>query len=517
VGAEVRGNYCTWNPLDTSGTTLSNGNLDAVSTGAGGISKGTFAVSSGKWYWEVTKNANNTSIGIALATVAPTTSYVGNGQTWSYYSVNGQIYTNGSGTSYGASYANGDVIGIALDLDNDTLTFYKNGVSQGTAVTGLTGTYVPAVGNDQNGPSVSANFGQRSWAYQAPSGFKALNTANLPAPLVTKPSEYMDAVTYTGTGSARSITGLEFSPDLVWIKKRSGTSDHNLQDVIRGVTHPLYSNLTNAQGTFTQAITAFNSDGFSLGTGGDVNGSSATYVAWCFDAGSSTVTNTQGSITGTVSVRASATAGFSVVTYTGDNTNTTVGHGLGAAPSLIICKSRNAADDWNVYHASVGNDKVIQLNSTGAAFTNSTWNDTTPTSTVFSIGTGTGTNVSGRTYVAYCFAPVAGYSSFGSYTGNGSADGPFVFLNFRARWIMFKRVAAADPWIMYDTARSQYNQLAVDLAANDSRAEAATSAVLDITSNGFKLRNSGTIFNQSGSQYIYCAFAESPFQYARAR
>jgi hypothetical protein len=330
----------------------------------------------------------------------------------------------------------------------------------------------------------------------------------------------MDVKLYTGNGSTQTISGLGFSPDLVWIKIRSGINDHKWTDTVRGATNYLESNNTGAEATQAGGVTAFNSDGFDVGNGSAYNSNNDTYAAWTWDAGSSTVTNNDGSITS--SVRANPSAGFSIVTYTGNGSaGATIGHGLNAAPAMIIVKCRNVARNWTVGHQGIASDPwtdYLMLNSTAAAADlNTVWNDTAPTSTVFTVGTANGVNANTETHVAYCFAPVDGYSSFGSYTGNGSADGPFVFLNFRARWIMFKRVAAADPWIMYDTARSQYNQLAVDLAANDSRAEGATTAVLDITSNGFKLRNSGTIFNQSGSQYIYCAFAENPFKVARAR
>ena len=522
VGNEVRGNYCTWNPLDTSGTTLSNGNLDAVSNGPGGISKGTFAVSSGKWYWEVTKNANNTSIGIALSTIAPTIAYVGNGQTWSYYSLNGFLYTNGSGSAYGATYANGDVVGIALDLDNDTLTFYKNGVSQGTAATGLTGTYTPAFGNDQSGPSVSANFGQRAFAYQTPgtnrpaATFKALCDTNLPAPLTAKPNTVMDVKLYTGNGSTQTISGLAFSPDLVWLKSRSsGGYAHRLNDTVREATKELYSNLTSAEFTDASGLTAFNSDGFSVGSTPGYNENTGTYVAWAWDAGTSTVSNTAGSITS--QVRANATAGFSVITYTGTGASATVGHGLGVAPSLIIARPRDATSNWIVYHASEGAGKFLRLNTTGASTTDSSaWNNTTPTSTVYSVGNNAA-NGSGLSVIAYCFSPVVGYSSMGSYVGNGSADGPFVYTGFRPRWILIKWTTATEWWWIFDTARDTYNASGLYLGANAPNAENDLRGTypIDILSNGFKIRNA--TYPNGSQTAIYAAFAEAPFQYARAR
>ena len=532
VGGEVRGNYATLNPLDTSLTTLSNGNLDAVSTGGvGGISKGTFALSSGKWYWEVTNNNGNTSIGIALASVAPTISYLGIGQTWSYYTVNGNIYTNGTSYSYGATYGAGAVIGIALDLDNDTLTFYKNGVSQGVAATGLTGTYTPACGNDQASVSYTFNFGQRAFAYPV-SGYKALVDTNLGAPLVAKPNTLFDVVKYDGTGAAQTITGLAFNPDFLWIKNRNFSGyNHHLTDAVRGVTKRLKSNTTGSELTSTDQVTAYNSNGFSLGADSagpgdlEVNQNTGTYVAWAWDAGTSTdPSNQAGSITS--QVRANVSAGFSVVTYTGTGANATVGHGLGVAPGLIIVKQRSTAasnGNWAVQHQSLGATKNLILNSTAAADGPDAgyWNSTSPTSSVFSVGTYEVTNRSTATYVAYCFAPVVGYSSFGSYTGNGLADGPFVYTGFRPRWVMIKRTdAGGENWRIVDTVRGPYNVFGVEeLYPNSSAAENSPGTVnfIDALSNGFKLRNTSSGVNASGGTYIYAAFAESPFQFSRAR
>ena len=282
---------------------------------------------------------------------------------------------------------------------------------------------------NNSGDSASLNFGQRPFAYTAPSGFKALCTTNLPEPTIADGSTAMDVALYTGNGSTQTISGLNFSPDLVWIKNRAnGLTAHRLCDTVRGATKEIYSNETDAEATDANGLTAFTSDGFSVGSSGGVNGSSNGIVAWTWDAGSSTVTNTEGSITS--QVRANASAGFSVLTWTGQTAAGTIGHGLGVAPSLIICKARSNAQSWGVYHKDTGINNYLLLDSTGASTAYSgIWGSSAPTSTVFGVPGNVGLNNNNTwTYVAYCFAPVAGYSSFGSYTGNGSAtDGPFVF------------------------------------------------------------------------------------------
>jgi hypothetical protein len=275
-------------------------------------------------------------------------------------------------------------------------------------------------------------------------------------------------------------------------------------------------------------LSAFNSDGFSVASG-TVNGTytnlnSSTYVAWAFDGGSTTSSNTQGSITS--SVRANATAGFSVVTYTGNATaGATVGHGLGVAPGMIIIKNRDDGGSyWVTYHSALGGTKALALNLTDAVLTNSLpFNNTNPTSTVFTVGAGGAfsysNNQSGEAHVAYCFAPVVGYSAMGSYVGNGSSDGSFIYTGHRSRWIMIKATSVAnESWIIIDTARSTYNVVDAFLRADTSGAEFSSSLrYVDILSNGFKLRASGAEVNGSGTTYVYASFAESPFNYARAR
>jgi SPRY domain len=530
AGGTTTGNYCTLNPLKIgSAVTLSNGNLDSAgTTTTWNTQTGTIYVSSGKWYAEVLVNASNgsgTRVGVGIASNAVAQgNYLGSDSYgYAYYDL-ATKYNNASSSSYGAGYGTGDVIGIALDLNAGTLTFYKNGSSQGTAYSSLSGTFTFAVTQYGSGSGSTLNAGARAFAYTAPSGFKALNTANLPAPVVTKPSTVMDVVLYTGTGSSLTLpyasstpTSIAFTPDLVWIKGRSGATDHALYDAVRDVQKDLVSNSTAAETTQSTGLTAFGTNTFTIGSLAKLNTSSATYAAWCWDAGSSTVTNTQGSITS--SVRANATAGFSIVTYTGTGAAATVGHGLGAAPSLVITKRRNLASNWGVFHRSIGATKFLLLNATNAEQTSaSTWDNTAPTSTVFSVRDATFTNESASyTYVAYCFAPVAGYSAFGSYTGNGSStDGPFVYTGFRPRWVMVKRTDTANSWTIIDSARSTFNEAKAYLLAESSQQEFLTISI-DFCSNGFKLREGLAWGNASGGTYIYAAFAESPFNYARAR
>jgi hypothetical protein len=293
-----------------------------------------------------------------------------------------------------------------------------------------------------------------------------------------------------------------------------------MSDSVRGVPKNLYPNLTNAEDT-TNYLSALTSDGFTVQNAPIVNSNASTYVAWCWDAGGTTdPSNEAGSITS--QVRANASAGFSVVTYTGNGANATVGHGLGVAPQFLVVKARSASgESWIVYHAGAGM-KYGVLNATNAfdSNTGTIWNSTAPTSSVFSLGNNTAVNGNGTTYVCYVFAPVAGYSSFGSYTGNGSAtDGPFVYTGLRPRWILIKRSSATENWMLYDAARSSYNASNDILRADISEAELAdyTAGDIDLLSNGFKLRGTWTGINASGSTYIYAAFAEHPFATSRAR
>jgi hypothetical protein len=329
----------------------------------------------------------------------------------------------------------------------------------------------------------------------------------------------MAAATYTANASTQTISnavnGVSFQPDFVWTKSRAGAYSHELYDVIRGVNTWLQSNSTTAEQSGTLQLTSFNSNGFTLGSNENSNYTNGyAAVAWNWKAGGAGVSNTAGTITSSVS--ANTTAGFSVVTYTGNGSaSQTVGHGLGVAPSLVIFKVRSTTDDWLVYSSTLGANSYLVLDSTAAAGTAAGY-FSGMTSSVIGLGYGASSiNGSGRTFVAYCWAQVAGYSKFGSYTGNASADGPFVYLGFRPRYVMIKNTSTTSDWYIIDTSRNPYNAPALALYADSSTAE-VSSTWWDILSNGFKLRNSAASINGSGNTLIYAAFAENPFKYANA-
>ncbi len=334
---------------------------------------------------------------------------------------------------------------------------------------------------------------------------------------IDNPELYFQTKLYTGNGSSRSITldGSEnMQPDWVWIKNRGGTYASPGFDSVRGTTKFLETNDTTAEQTDSNTLTSFDSNGFSLGSDGNsyVNRSSSpnTYVAWNWKAGGSASSNSNGTITSSVSV--STDAGFSIVTYTGNGTaGATIGHGLGSVPKWIIVKVRNTANEWVVYHTSLGATKFIEMNSSGASQTNSTrFNDTEPTSSVFSVGTAAGLNTNNDTHVAYCFAEKKGYSKFGSYTGNGNADGTFVYTGFKPAWVMRKvATGGTGSWAIYDNKREPGNVMDKELFADSSSAEGSFTQ-MDFLSNGFKFRTSNSAGNGSGQTYVYMAFAESP-------
>jgi len=326
---------------------------------------------------------------------------------------------------------------------------------------------------------------------------------------IDKSSLHFNTLLYSGNSSARSLTGVGFAPSLVWIKERTSTSDHMLFDQPRGVQKYISSNLTNAEQTSAGMLTAFDSDGFSLGSGNDVNDNGQTYVAWNWKAGGAGSANTDGSINSTAT-SANTTAGISIIKYTGTGSAATVGHGLGAVPKTIWIKKTSGSESWGVYHNSIGNTHFLQFNTTGGDSNNDTfWNDTTPTSSVFSIKSDAGVNGSGQTYIAYCFAEKTGFSKFGTYNGNGNANGTFVYTGFKPSLIIIKRSDATGWWSMFNDKSLGYNADNNALFPSSNDAE-NTSNFLDIVSNGFKLRDSNANLNNSGSKYVYMAFAKAP-------
>jgi hypothetical protein len=532
-------NYCVLNPLDkATNFTLAGANLNFTPANTSDLysCRSTFQIpSTGKWIWEVTNT--NSAYMITAGLLSGSTALVGQqtvtcasmtvGSIGTFFSTS--QWMNTTTTWSVTNVGNGDTLVIAYDADGGNIWFGRV-ASGGTTVTwyNTSGTADPSTGTDPRASSItaggwfagfgtyftpsgaSANFGQRPFAFtNIPTGFVALNTFNLPTPTIgatasTTANKYMNIALYTGTGSSQSITGLGFQPDLTWIKGRSGATDHGLYDAVRGVQLQLESNTTTDETTETTGLTAFGSDGFTVGALAQLNTSSATYVGWNW--------------------KESASSGFDIVTYTGNGSARTISHGLGVAPNMIIVKARTTASTdqgWAVYHSAntaAPETDYLLLNSTAAtADLDTVWNDTAPTSSVFSVGTNALVNANNDTYVAYCFAQVAGYSAMGSYTGNGSSDGVFVFTGFRTRYLLIKRTDSTGGWVVLDTARDTYNDVDNYLYANSSAADAGSSNVLDINSNGFKIRNSWTDINGSGSTYIYYAVAENPFKYAVAR
>jgi len=329
---------------------------------------------------------------------------------------------------------------------------------------------------------------------------------------INKPDEYFNTELYTGNGTTgHAITGVGFQPDWVWIKNRGSAGDHALHDAIRGATNRLKSNTTDAEATVLEGVQSFDSDGFTLGNAGNYNGSSGTYVSWNWLANGTGSSNTDGSITSTVS--ASTVSGFSIVSYTGNATaGATIGHGLGVVPKVIFYKNRDQVGDWSVYTEMVGNDRKLQLNLTSASTASAHYNSTTPTSSVFTVGSSERTNGSGDSIIAYCFAEKKGFSKFGSYTGNGNANGAFVYTGFKPAFIMVKRSDSTSNWGMWDTKRNTFNVSNSIQRADTSDAEVTLSPNndIDILSNSFKVRSTTGLLNTSGGTYIYMAFAENP-------
>jgi len=529
AGGSVRGNYCTLNPLSNGGATLANGNLQfSFASAVNWITcNSTMGMSSGKWYWEVSPTSTGGTlycqVGInrnwANDLAIPLSSNV---YGYSYSAHNGNKGNNGSGSAYGSTWTVNDIIGIAFDADAGTLTFYKNNTSQGVAYSGLaSGDYVPAVSLTET-QTAYINLGQRPFAYTAPSGFKALCTQNLPTPTIgattaTQAGKFFNPVLYTGNGGTNNITGVGFQPDWVWIKSRNDAYNHQAYDAVRGTNKRLLPSTTNAEFTDTDSLMSFNSDGFTSGAEAGMNANAITYVAWNWKANGSGSSNTSGSITSTVS--ASTTSGFSVVTWTcpsGGSDIYSVGHGLGVTPSMVIIKSRSSAYSWFVWQTKLSSTSHYLVLNTTAAETNATnaWGSAGFTSSVFGVANNVLTSAN-DTMVAYCFAPIAGYSAFGSYTGNGSADGPFVFTGMRPAYVMVKRTDSTSDWYIWDTKRDTYNVVTNTLLADTSGAETSATSIDDL-SNGFKCR-SATVVNASGGTYIYMAFAEAPQKFSLAR
>lgn len=528
-------NYATWNSVGTpTNNTLAQGNLRQTA-GLAASEATVWLPSSGKWYAEMVLESSVPAaqwieLGIAGNNWTKSTLIGNTSDSWSLELETSNNYIRNNSSANAAGLGGGaanDVLQIAFDADAGELwlgknnTWYNSGnPSTATNPTGTSITFpvrVVSKANSAASPTSIVNFGQSAsptstatvlpyrsdaggyFQYAPPTGFKALSTANLPAPAIAKPSLYFDAKTYTGNGSTQSITGLNFQPALTWLKDRTSANSHGLFDAVRGATQWLASNSTAAEATDADTLTAFNADGFSLGADAKFNTNNNNYISWNW--------------------KESATSGFDIVTYTGNGVSgRTVPHSLGVTPAMIIYRARNSgvAEYWQVWHKSLTDGTyAVYLNLTNGQGVGNFLAG--PTASVSSqLNTSTGVNGNGTEYVAYFFAEVPGFSKFGSYTGNGSTDGPFVYTGFKPRYLMVKRTDTTTQWMIWDSARSPFNVVGTRLYANLSNADDTGFADIDFLANGFKLRGAHADDNASGGTYIYAAFAESPFKYATA-
>ena len=546
-------NFATLNPIPaaTSGMVLGQGNLyaetraSAIANAQQAVSTIAMPVGSGKWYWEMRNTYTSLGflLGITPTSEDPILGDTGNLGYNQYNASGGKQYATETRTSYGTAwFTNGQtyIISCYYDSDNGKIGFYLNGTDQGFAFTnvvastyfasfrcgsGGTGTFPTAINFGQNGTFGGAVTAQGNadtngigdFYYAPPSGYKALCTANLPAPAIPLPSAQFNTVLYTGNGGTQSISGVGHQPDWVWIKNRAAADNHVLTDAVRGATIQSGSNLTGAEVTNDDGLTAFASDGFAIGDDVEVNTNSEAYVSWNWKANGSGSTNTVGSLDAVVS--ANAAAGFSIATWTGNGSAQSIGHGLSKDLEFLVVKNRDANASWVVQVSTTVND-YMYLNSTAEIKQTSLFglDITRSNDGTFYYGGPAYMGANGVDYLAYCFHSIEGYSKIGRYTGNGSADGPFVNCGFKPAWLMVKNITAAADWMIWDTKRNPFNEITRFLYPNLSADDGAGSNVLDLVSNGFKLRNAGTRNrNYNGDVYLFMAFADSPFKTATAR
>ena len=563
-------NKATLNPLDTGANqTLSDGNLTVTNgSGTGSLWNRSTATQglTYKTYYEIhADNLGSLNMGLTPSglnvhdTVNNPAGNIGCGIQNNEIFVQGSYASESSG-SITFPIATGNYVMFAYDPDRNALWVgnegtWKDGTGSsassatilaeiegsGTSYaifTGIGSNPVPYIG--QYSTSVAtARFSSQEWEGTAPTGYEQLAPSVLPDPTIDDPSAYFQATTYTGDGSSSNeinqAGNSTFEPSMVWIKSRSAATDHVIQDQVRG-NFIIYPNQSSAEGaTGGGWVSSFDSDGFTVSSNAPLNDSGKTFVGWQWRAAGSGSSNTDGDITSTVS--ANTTSGVSVLTYSGNGSdNQTIGHGLGIAPKMIITKRRDSSGNWTTYHDAVGINKVFYLNSTAAPSSNTEQYRAVPTSSVYTVGVGGDINNSSGTYVAYVFAEVDGFSKIGSYEGNGSTDGPFIYTGFKPRFVIMKRYSSTESWPMLDTARGSGNfgsaagtggtdptagnDLNTVLVANTSAAEEDNptgSRRASYLSNGFKVRTTNTAMNASGSDYLYMAFAESPFKHATAR
>jgi hypothetical protein len=537
-------NHCTLNSIKQDQTGLSNGNLQFTtsSTSTHKMASATIAQTSGKWYCEVTCNAtlgSNARIGIIPednVNFTGSNAHVGDDANSFAYVDNGQKESNNSQSSYGASYANGDVIAMALNLDDNEITFYKDGSSQG-AISITANTEYRFAASQYNAGGMLFNFGQAAFAATPPTGFKALTKENLPDPTIADPSAYFQSTTYTGNGSTQSITNAgnsDLQPDLIWIRNRDATDGNVLTDAVRGATKILATDSTGAESTDADTVTAFASDGFALGDDDKVNTNTENYVAWQWKADSAWSEDATGNILAS-SGRRNTTAGFSICSWTHQTSgNYAIKHGLSTTPEFLMTKSRDNTVNWDTWHQDLADTaKRILVNTTGAEIT-AYWVNASDSAD----GSGAYTDIqSGESpvtaslfgfqhdnfaatddIIGYFWTGIEGYSSFGKYVGNGSSTAaPFVYTGFRPALVVTKNISnSGDAWPVADAARSPFNVANATVFWNQTTAE-TTGYAIDLLSNGFRPASADHSVNESGATIIYAAWAESPFKTANAR
>ena len=504
----------------SNNATLAEGNLKM--TGSAGFKDiSTISVpGTGKFYYEVVRtiSAGWQLVGVFVGQPNNPSNALSNSAIWGFASTQA-TYFGGSYTSTSnvPSWSTNDVMGIKYE--NGTLKLYKNGTLAAASTSSVpTGDIVFAyIANDNTNSASFVRFSYDDWTQDSAAGVDAtweLSSTNISDPTIEDPKDHFDLELWSGTQTTHNITGFQFQPDFVWVKKRNGAEAPDLQDAVRGATKRLTSHNGAAEITAVGSIDSFNSDGFTVKDAGTTNESGYNYVGWAWNGGGSTATNNDGSLTS--QVRANPTAGFSVGTFTAQTSGSaTVGHGLGAAPQIVITKSRSLNANWYTYSEAIGANGWVLLDSTGGATTgNSAAFGTAPTSSVFTFGSGL---VNFQNMVFYAFSSVEGYSKFGSYEGNGSTDGPFIYTGFKPSLFITRRIDGGSNWYMWDTKRRTYNVNNAPLQANDAGGEATNyDNSFDVLANGFKARASNAGTNSNGDTYIYLAWADFPFKYARA-
>ena len=536
-------NYCTWNTLDyVNGgfgaswgamSRTANGALEMTASGKNTLWHGTFFKNSGKWYYESTGwNHDQIKGGWGRSATSAGTEFL-NANCFTL-NQNGQFQSNSptgtaGGTTYGGSISSSDVIGCAIDLDNLTVAWSKNGqwgdgsgnwdetYDNAHKISITAGYWTPThIHGGSSAGQCFANFGQRPFTNDPPSGFKTLCASDISTPTIKKGDAHFNTVLYTGDGQSSKALTVGFQPDLSWFKCRDSDRNHDIYDSIRGGNKRLIPNDTTEEGSFSNLVQSFDANGVTVGSASEMNHSGEDFVAWNWKAGAS-ASNSDGSVTSTV--RANASAGFSIVQYDVPSGagNFTVGHGLGVAPELILAKNRDTDSNWDVYSKYIANTHRLKLNSNATPEDQPAWGDTSATSSVFtSLGNGAWHGV-GNTMINYCFTSVNGYSKFGTYEGNDDNDGTFVYTGFKPAFLIIKDIDSAGEWSMYDSARTPGNPMKKNIRADeDSQENDHTVNSIDFLANGFKLRDDDAGKNAART-YLYIAIAERPFKYANAR